>query len=121
MGIVKRFLSYFVTGVAGFLTAISVLSLFYNMGTIWWIKSLNFPRTQVLAASFVTLFAALLFINKRSVRNRLVLTGLVASVVINASFIISYTPIVGKQVSTLEKDKVDSADRISLLASWMRW
>lgn len=115
MGKMKKYLSYFVTGVAGFLTAISVLSLFYNMSSIWWIKSLNFPRIQVLAVSFVTLSAALLFMNKRSVRNMLVLTGLVASVVINASFIITYTPIVGKQVSSLEKDKVDSADRISLL------
>lgn len=112
---IKKCFLFLIIGITCLLIGLSVLSLFYNNSSIWWIKILNFPRSQGLFASVISLLLIAFFIKKQPVIKTILLIGLVASISINASFVIAYTPLVEKQVLSLEKQNTDSGALISLL------
>ena len=113
----KSWFCYVITAIGIVLIAVTALSLFYNRSSIWWVKSLNFPRLQALAVIVLCLLAALFFIKKKSVWYWLLLSGLTGSAAVHTSFIISYTPLTSSEVATIDKDDTDSTKLISLLVA----
>lgn len=115
MGGLKKYFFYFLVGIAVLLLFLSLLSLFYDISTVWWIKALNFPRTQALITAVALFILASLTIKKLSVPNILLLAGILISIIINGSFVIAYTPLAAKQVAWAKEAASNSNYRISIL------
>lgn len=117
MGNFKRYCHYFLIGIAALLLVLSLLSLFYDASSLWWIKVLNFPRTQALIAAISVLFLAIFFTKRLSILNIFLFACLLASIGINASFILAYTPFVKKQVPSFDGETASPRDKVSILVA----
>lgn len=117
MGNLKKYCFYFLSGIAALLLVLSLLSLFYNASSLWWIKVLNFPRTQALIVAIGILFLAVFFVKRLSTPSTLLFVCLLSCIGINASFILNYTPFVKKQVPSFDGQTVNSKDKVSILVA----
>ncbi|WP_224744228.1 endonuclease/exonuclease/phosphatase family protein [Pontibacter aquaedesilientis] len=100
---------------------VSLLSLIYDV-QFWFIKALDFPRVQVLVVLLIclSLFAVL---NKRwTLMPYLFLAGLVASIVLQARFILPYTPLANKAVESADPLSINQEKAFSLLIAnvWIK-
>lgn len=98
MNKLKTYSNYLLLVLAGVLIAITVVSLFYNLSTLWWIKSLNFPRLQLFIIALLLLLLVILTSTKSKPVTRVVVAALAICAVIHISFIYPYTTVAGKQV-----------------------
>ncbi len=115
MARLKTYYFYLLVGVAVLLLGLSLLSLFYDISTVWWIKVLNFPRTQALTGAFAIVILVLLSIKKISLPKILLVTSLIISMIINGSFVMGYTPLAAKQVLSTDGITQDSTSYVSIL------
>ncbi|WP_162056236.1 endonuclease/exonuclease/phosphatase family protein [Pontibacter pamirensis] len=121
MQTIRRTLFYFVLVTGTLLIIATMLSLIYDV-RFWYIKALDFPRLQVLLGLLACLiiFAA---VNKGwRLASMLFLLGLTASLVLQARFILPYTPLASEAVETVEPHSVEKGRSVSLLVAnvWMK-
>ncbi len=96
--------------------AISLLSLIYDVN-IWWIKMLDFPREQVFIVCLVCLLLFVLVNKSWSFWPAFFSVGLLASVALQAYFLVPYTPLVSYQVTQADADSVDKEAIVSIMVA----
>ena len=92
----------------------SLLSLTTN-NSLQWMKMLDFPRLQCLIVAVLSLLTFLLVNRRWSLGSIALSLGLVATVGIQASFIIPYTPLVQPAVATVSSPEADAPARVRLM------
>lgn len=121
MNTAKKIIFYACLVVGTLLILATILSLLYNT-KLWFLKVLDFPREQVLIGLVLCL---ILFVpvNKSWKYPSVSFTaGLVISVIIQTTFILPYTPLASKEVSSADPSSVGKSASFSLLLVnvWMK-
>ncbi|WP_162052164.1 endonuclease/exonuclease/phosphatase family protein [Pontibacter pamirensis] len=121
MHTIRRITFYLVLVAGTLLILATMLSLLYNM-PYWYIKALDFPRVQLLLGLFACLVLFALVNKGWELPSVLFVLGLVASFVLQARFILPYTPLADEAVETAEPLSVTPARSFSLLVAnvWMK-
>lgn len=115
MGNFKKVSYYALFVIGSLLIAASALSLFYNISSTWWIKSLNFPRLQFLLAGLFCLLLLVIVKKKRATADWIVMAGLSLTIILNASYVVPYTAIAGAEVPSADNGEGLTSKKISLL------
>ncbi|AKD04336.1 endonuclease/exonuclease/phosphatase family protein [Pontibacter korlensis] len=120
MNTIRLTLFYLVLVTGTLLIIATLLSLIYDV-RFWYIKALDFPRLQVLIGLLVCLIVFASFSKHWKLPSVLFLLGLLASIVLQASFILPYTPLADKAVETAAPHTVEEGSSFSLLVAnmWM--
>ena len=90
----------------------SLLSLSVN-NTLWWMKTLDFPRLQYLVAAFLCLAIFTVLTRKWTFWPVALVVGLLATLGIQATFIYPYTSLAEQEVTSA--DVTEDTDRIRLV------
>ena len=114
MNLLTKFFYYLIVLISLVVIVLSLLSLSYN-NTLWWMKAMDFPRLQYLVIAFACLIIFGLRNPKWTFWPVFLMIGLLATVVIQGSFIFPYTPMTPPKVASVAPDKVDASERVSLL------
>ena len=105
---------YLIVLVSFVLVVISMMSLTYN-NALWWMKAIDFPRTQYLGAAVACLFLLLFWVKKWSFWAMFLASGLLATIVIQAWFVYPYTTLATPEVSSLPSAEVRPEARVRLM------
>ncbi|ARS34746.1 endonuclease/exonuclease/phosphatase family protein [Pontibacter actiniarum] len=117
----KKTIFYFSLVAGTLLILVTLLSLIYNVG-LWYLKVLDFPRVQVLLGLLLLLLLFVASNHRWKLPSVLFLAGLLASIALQAYFILPYTPLVGTTVASVAPAAVEKDRRFSLLLAnvWMK-
>ncbi len=114
MNLLKKFFYYLVILVSFLVIVVSLLSLSYN-NTQWWMKAMDFPRLQYLVVAFVCFVIFGLRNRRWTFWPVFLMVGLLATVVIQGSFVFPYTPMTQPRIASLSPTKVDPSERVRLM------
>ena len=114
MNLLNKFFYYLIILISFLVIAVSMLSLSYN-NTLWWMKAMDFPRLQYLVVAFACLVIFGLRNQRWTFWPVFLMVGLLATVVIQGSFIFPYTPLTQPKVASLSPDEVDPANAVRLI------
>jgi endonuclease/exonuclease/phosphatase (EEP) superfamily protein YafD len=119
MNTTKKVLFYSALFVGTVLIVITLLSLIYDI-KLWYLKALDFPRVQVLIALIVVL-VLFVVINKSWKKSSIsFLLGLIASIIIQSTFVLPYTFLASKAVEDAASIKSEGAFSLMLANVWMK-
>lgn len=116
----RKLVFYIFSILSSILIILSLLSLIEDV-SLWYIKILDFPRLQYLVLGLIFVIILIATIKDWSTFNRILVFGLVISVVIQAVIIFPYTAFASKEVSSVSKGE-DKKNVFSLLVAnvWMK-
>lgn len=108
-------LSYYLLILIGLIViVVSLLSLSYN-NTQWWMKVMDFPRLQYLIIALLCLVGFASINRKWTFWPVFLSIGLLATAVIQASFIVPYTRLTQPKVASASPAEVDQSELVRLL------
>ena len=114
MNAITKVVYFFIILVSFVVIVASMLSLTQN-NSLWWMKALDFPRLQYLLIAGLSLLGFVVLNKKWSFSSLLLVLGLIATLVIQAIFVLPYTSFVDPEVSTIDPAKVDPSERVRLM------
>ncbi len=114
MNLLNKSFYYLVVLISFVVIVLSLLSLSYN-NTLWWMKAMDFPRLQYLVVAFICLVIFGLRNPKWTFWPVFLMIGLLATVVIQGSFIFPYTPLTQPKVASLSPAEVDPSAQLRLM------
>lgn len=114
MNKIKKYSYVFLVFLSCILVVASLLSTLYNNTSIWWMRSLNFPRLQLLIVAVLLLLLLPVVVIKWTWLAKIAMAGLAISLVIHAWFVLPYTFLFKKEVPTIEAASVKPADKLGL-------
>ena len=114
MNSVTKIAYYFIILISFIVITASMLSLTYN-NSLWWMKAIDFPRPQYMIIAFLCLVLFAMLNRKWSFWPIFLALGLVATIVVQASFVFPYTPLTSPEVVSLSSAEVDPQSRIRLM------
>lgn len=99
----------------------TILSLLYNL-QFWYLKILDFPREEILIGLLLCLVLFVPVNKDWKFPSIAFMAGLVASVIIQATFILPYTPLAAKEIKSAAPASVSEEATFSLLLAnvWMK-
>lgn len=116
---VKKTFFYFLIFVSSLALLSTLLSLIHDV-SFWFIKVLDFPRLQILILSTICFVLILLIKIKWNALRKITVIGLLAVIIIQASFIIPYTPIVDVTVEEVISPPSGATITILIANVWMK-
>lgn len=116
MDIVRKALYYLGILFGVLLALITVISLIPD-SQVWYLKILNFPRLQILAALLASLILYFIYHRKWTLLTILFISGVSLSVIIQAYILYPYSPLAPVRVATTDEQKNPSATRLSFLVA----
>lgn len=93
----------------------TVLSLFYHVSSVWWIKATNFPRVQVFILCILLLAAYLWMKSYRVKFLKFALAAVLFSATVQAWFLAPYLPVFPKELPSATEEPVNPETQVSLL------
>jgi endonuclease/exonuclease/phosphatase (EEP) superfamily protein YafD len=117
----QKIIFYSVLAIGTLLILITLLSLIYDI-KYWYIKALDFPRVQVLIGLLICLIVFAIVNNKWARSAVLFTAGLGIAIILQAAYIIPYTPLAGKAVKDADPATITDQNSFSLLIAnvWMK-
>lgn len=114
MKLLTKLLYYLLILISLTVIVVSLLSLSYN-NKQWWMKVMDFPRLQYLIVALLCL-AGFASINRKWTFWPVFLSvGLLATAVIQASFIVPYTKLTQPKVASMSPAEVDKSESVRLM------
>lgn len=114
MSLLRKISFYFVIFLSIVVIVMTLLSLLYDIN-VWWIKTLDFPRLQLLIVGLILLLAFVGLNTQWSVGASLLVLGLIAAIGLQIYFIFPYTPLAEKEVRSANLEKINTEASVKLL------
>ncbi len=115
----KRVFFFFLVFVSFLLALATLLSLIDNI-SYWYIKVLDFPRLQILISSMLCSFLLFFIKIKWTLLRKVTAATLVAVIVIQAFYILPYSPVVETKVKQGAATGSENSFRLLVANVWMK-